>query len=55
MSAAPTATAHPGERETLAILMRAMRFVAPFRGRMAGKVGLVVFSLFPRLLLPWPV
>jgi ABC-type multidrug transport system fused ATPase/permease subunit len=47
--------ADPGERETLAILMRAMRFVAPFRGRMAAKIGLVVFSLFPRLLLPWPV
>jgi len=44
-----------GERETLALFARALRYVAPFRWRFAGKLGLTLLSLAPRLLLPWPV
>ncbi len=44
-----------GERETLRLFARALRYVAPFRWRFAGKLGLTLLSLAPRLLLPWPV
>ncbi len=41
--------------ETLRVLGRALRFVGPFRGRFAVKVGLMLLSLLPMLMLPWPV
>jgi ABC-type multidrug transport system fused ATPase/permease subunit len=45
----------PSDRETVALLARALRYAAPFRGRLTAKFGLVMLSLVPRLLLPWPV
>ncbi len=42
-------------RETLAIFTRAFRYIAPFKGRFAVKAVLTVLSLFPPLLLPWPI
>jgi len=41
--------------ETLRIFGRALRYVAPFKGRFAVKAGLTLVSLFPPLLLPWPI
>ncbi len=41
--------------QTLRIIGRALRFIAPFRGRFAVKVGLMLLSLLPMLMLPWPV
>jgi ABC-type multidrug transport system fused ATPase/permease subunit len=43
------------QREVLRIFGRAIRFVAPFRGRFAVKTLLTLVSLFPPLLLPWPI
>jgi len=43
-----------GERETLRLFARALRYVAPVRWRFAAKLGLTLASLAPRLLLPWP-
>jgi ABC-type multidrug transport system fused ATPase/permease subunit len=40
--------------ETLRIFRRALRYVAPFRGRLAIKVGLTLLSVVPLVLLPWP-
>ena len=42
-------------RETLRAVTRAIRYMAPFRGRFAVKLGLLGLSLIPMLLLPWPV
>jgi ABC-type multidrug transport system fused ATPase/permease subunit len=42
-------------RETFRAVARAIRYMAPFRGRFAVKLGLVGLSLIPMLLLPWPV
>ncbi len=44
-----------GERETIQLFARALRYVAPFRWRFAAKLALTLLSLAPRLLLPWPV
>jgi len=55
MSSLPASPAALGERETLRLFARALRFVAPLRWRFAGKLGLTLVSLAPRLLLPWPV
>jgi len=41
-------------RQTLRILARAIRYVGPFRGRMAIKVALTLLSIAPLVLLPWP-
>jgi ABC-type multidrug transport system fused ATPase/permease subunit len=43
-----------GTRETLVVLGRALRYVAPFKARFAGKVVLTLLSLAPFLILPWP-
>jgi ABC-type multidrug transport system fused ATPase/permease subunit len=45
----------PSGREALRVLARALRWVGPFRGRFAVKAGLTLVSLFPPLLLPWPI
>ncbi len=42
-------------RETLRIFGRALRYVAPLRARFAVKALLTLASLFPPLLLPWPI
>ncbi len=55
MSSLPASGEPLGERETLRLFARALRFVAPLRWRFAGKLGLTLVSLAPRLLLPWPV
>jgi ABC-type multidrug transport system fused ATPase/permease subunit len=44
-----------GSRDALRVLARALRWVAPFKGRFAVKAGLTVVSLVPPLLLPWPI
>lgn len=40
---------------TLRILRRAIRYMAPFRRELLVKMGLLVFSLLPMLILPWPI
>ena len=45
----------PSNRETLRVFARAIRYVAPFRGAFSVKALLTVISLFPPLLLPWPI
>jgi ATP-binding cassette, subfamily B, bacterial MsbA len=44
-----------GHAETFRILARASRYLGPFRLRFAGKIGLLMLSLVPLLVLPWPV
>ena len=41
--------------ESIRLLARAFRYVAPFKGRFALKLGLLFLSLLPLLVLPWPV
>ena len=41
--------------ESLRLLARAFRYVTPFKGRFALKLGLLIASLLPLLILPWPV
>ncbi len=55
MSARLQESAAIGHRESLRLLGRAFRYVAPFRGRFALKTGLLLLSLLPLLVLPWPV
>jgi ABC-type multidrug transport system fused ATPase/permease subunit len=55
VSAVPANGLRLGGGETLALFARALRYVGPFRWRFAGKLGLTLLSLAPRLLLPWPV
>ncbi len=42
-------------RETLSVFGRALRYVGPFRGRLAFKIVLTVISLAPMALLGFPV
>ena len=42
-------------RETLRTMGRAIRYMGPFRRRFAVKLGLLLLSLIPMLMLPWPV
>ncbi len=42
-------------RETLRAMGRAIRYMGPFRRRFAVKLGLLLLSLVPMLMLPWPV
>jgi len=42
-------------RETVAIFARALRYLAPLRGRFAVKIGLTALSLAPMLVLPVPI
>ena len=41
-------------REVLRILFRALRYVAPFKWRMSGKLGLLVLGFLAAVLMPWP-
>ena len=38
-----------------AMLVRASRYLGPVQARFAMKLGLLVLSLLPILLLPWPI
>jgi subfamily B ATP-binding cassette protein MsbA len=42
-------------RETIRVIGRAVRYIGPFRSRFAVKLGLMLASLIPMLMLPWPV
>ena len=44
-----------GNRQTLLLLRRALRYASPFRRRFAVKLLLGFVSLVPLMLLPWPV
>ncbi len=44
-----------GNAQTLALLGRAFRYVAPLKGRFAAKFVLLMVSLLPLLVLPFPV
>jgi ABC-type multidrug transport system fused ATPase/permease subunit len=44
-----------GSGETLRIVRRALRYMAPFRSDLVVKIGLLLFSLLPMLVLPWPI
>jgi len=46
--------ADPGALGTLRLLLRTLRYVAPFRGRFAWKLVLLMVSMLPLLVLPWP-
>ncbi len=52
MSGSPRGISHA---ETLRVFWRALRYVAPFKPRFGVKALLTVVSLFPPLLLPWPI
>jgi ABC-type multidrug transport system fused ATPase/permease subunit len=47
--------APPSSRETIVLLLRAIRYLSPFRRRVGVKLGLGFLSLLPMLFLPWPV
>lgn len=44
-----------GTREALRLFGRALAYVRPFRARFALKLALLLLTLLPMLLLPWPV
>ena len=46
---------HADTARTLVLLGRALRFLAPFRWRVLAKLGLLVVSFLPLLVLPWPI
>jgi ABC-type multidrug transport system fused ATPase/permease subunit len=48
------APADPGHLGTLRLLGRALRYVAPFRRQFAWKLVLLLVSMTPLLVLPWP-
>lgn len=41
--------------QTVVLLKRALGYVTPFKRDYAIKAGLLVFSLLPMLVLPWPI
>jgi ABC-type multidrug transport system fused ATPase/permease subunit len=51
-SAAPARAA--GHLDTLRLLGRSLRYVTPFQGRFAAKFVLLLVSMLPLLVLPWP-
>ncbi|MEN8184791.1 MAG: hypothetical protein ABFS46_19905, partial [Myxococcota bacterium] len=40
---------------TLVLLGRALRFLAPYRWAVLGKLGLLILTFAPMLVLPWPI
>jgi ABC-type multidrug transport system fused ATPase/permease subunit len=40
---------------TFALLGRALRFLSPYRGQVLVKLGLLIVSFLPLLVLPWPI
>jgi ABC-type multidrug transport system fused ATPase/permease subunit len=55
VSAALQESARISEAEALRVITRALRFVGPFRRKFAFKTLLLVLSIAPLLLLPWPI
>jgi len=53
MSAAPAPRAL-GSADTLRLLARTLRYVTPFRARFVAKFVLLLVSMLPLLVLPWP-
>jgi ABC-type multidrug transport system fused ATPase/permease subunit len=51
---AAAAPADAGGLGALGALARAFRYAAPFRGRFAWKFALLLVSMLPLLVLPWP-
>jgi ABC-type multidrug transport system fused ATPase/permease subunit len=43
-----------GNAQAIALIRRAFAYIAPFRKEFAVKVGLLLASLLPMLVLPWP-
>ncbi len=48
-------SAHLSEREAVRVIGRALRYVVPFRRQFAFKTFLLVLSIAPLLLTPWPI
>lgn len=44
-----------GSADSARVIARALRYVAPFRRQFAVKLGLLLVSLVPLVLLPWPM
>jgi ABC-type multidrug transport system fused ATPase/permease subunit len=42
-------------RETLGVLLRGLRYVRPFRWQFGVKAVLLLVSMLPMLVLPWPI
>ncbi len=42
-------------RETLRVLLRGLRYVRPFRWQFGVKAVLLLVSMLPMLVLPWPI
>jgi ABC-type multidrug transport system fused ATPase/permease subunit len=55
VSRAQLEESHSDTATTLALLGRALRFLAPFRRQVAVKLGLLIVSFLPLLVLPWPI
>ncbi|MEN8161231.1 MAG: ABC transporter ATP-binding protein, partial [Myxococcota bacterium] len=53
MSAPPVALP-ASNLDTLRLLLRTFRYVAPFRWRFAAKMALLLLSMLPLLMMPWP-
>ena len=51
---APAPGRTPTHFETLRLLARTLRYVTPFRRRFAAKFALLLVSMLPLLVLPWP-
>jgi ABC-type multidrug transport system fused ATPase/permease subunit len=48
-------TKHITNSETILLFRRALHYIAPFKWRFAVKIGLMILSLLPLLILPWPI
>ena len=42
-------------RQTFTVMLRALRYVEPFRWQFGVKTVLLLISLLPLLILPWPI
>jgi ABC-type multidrug transport system fused ATPase/permease subunit len=42
-------------RQTFTVMLRALRYVGPFRWQFSVKAVLLLISLLPMLILPWPI
>ena len=42
-------------RETVSIVLRALRYVGPFRNEFAAKAVFLLISMLPLIVLPWPI
>jgi len=51
----PQENLDPSGGEALSMIRRALRYVAPFGHEFRVKIGLMMLSLLPMVLLPWPI